>query len=130
MQGGGQEGSRRDREGSSLHRHTPKDLLSCMSYPLGPLPPLQERIRSLIDDRKFLVDDNWAPGDIKGVARRRATDDPEASAMVEKERARLEVLKRRQEKDMQQVWKKCGGRGGGKEGGERGEAGFSWSSTR
>ena len=81
-----------------------------MSYPLGPLPPLQERIRSLIDDRKFLVDDNWAPGDIKGVARRRATDDPEASAMVEKERARLEVLKRRQEKDLQQVGRGWGGR--------------------
>ena len=76
----------------------------------SPPPPLQERIRSLIDDRKFLVDDNWAPGDIKGVARRRATDDPEASAMVEKERARLEVLKRRQEKDMQQVGRGWGGR--------------------
>ena len=65
--------------------------------------PVQERIRSLIDMRKMLIDDNWAPGDIKGVPKRRDGDDAEANAMVEKERARLEVLKRRQEKDLQQV---------------------------
>ena len=53
----------------------------------------------------MLIDDNWAPGDIKGVPKRRDGDDAEANAMVEKERARLEVLKRRQEKDLQQVWR-------------------------
>ena len=50
----------------------------------------------------MLIDDNWAPGDIRGVTKKREGEE-DANAMVEKERVRLEVLKRRQEKELQQV---------------------------
>jgi len=63
----------------------------------------QERVRSLIDTRKMLIDDNWAPGDIRGVTKKRGDGEDETNAMVEKERVRLEVLKRRQEKELQQM---------------------------
>lgn len=67
----------------------------------------QERIRSLIDERKFLIDNNWS------TEKRRPhssashhpnkSEDAHASSMVEKERQRLEAMKRRQEKEMQQM---------------------------
>mmetsp|Transcript_36136 Transcript_36136/g.80419 ORF Transcript_36136/g.80419 Transcript_36136/m.80419 type:complete len:530 (-) Transcript_36136:827-2416(-) len=67
----------------------------------------QERLRSLIDTRKMLIDENWAPGDAgrPGTSRglNRSDSQNETSAMVEKERKRLEVLKRRQERDLQQM---------------------------
>ena len=86
-------------------------------------PPPQERVRSLIEERKKLIDEGWAE-DSKGPPGAKPSASsmaPEGSRkmtkseMVEKERARLEVLKRRQEKELQQVWEGRGGeaRGGG-----------------
>jgi hypothetical protein len=71
---------------------------------IGGFAFLQERVRSLIDTRKMLIDDNWAPGDIRGVPKKKFGEEEEANAMVEKEKQRLEVLKRRQEKEIQQVY--------------------------
>lgn len=67
----------------------------------------QERMRSLMDQRKFLIDDGWTPGDIAkkgpGGNSKKANQEDGDSSMVEKERLRLEALKRRQEKDLQQM---------------------------
>lgn len=65
-------------------------------------------MRDLIDERKRLVDDNWTPdmGHGKPAAGKKnvnADKEVASSAMVEKERQRLEVLKRRQEKELHQV---------------------------
>jgi hypothetical protein len=69
---------------------------------------LQERLRALIEARKHLIDEGWQPteaGKGPAAALRRESSERNAasSAMVEKERQRLEVLKRRQERDLQQV---------------------------
>lgn len=67
----------------------------------------QERIRSLIDARKSLIDDNWDPNDKKrshsSAGNKKGEEDAHASSMIEKERQRLEAMKRRQEKEMQQM---------------------------
>lgn len=71
----------------------------------------QERIKSLIELRKRLVDDGWA-GDVggRGALSGTAGGSPKhgsksgaSATMVEKERVRLEVLKTRQEKELQQM---------------------------
>jgi hypothetical protein len=66
---------------------------------------LQERIRSLTDTRKALIDENWDPstGGKSGGQQKGAED--ATSKMVEEERRRLEVAKRRGEKELQQVRK-------------------------
>ena len=58
----------------------------------------------LIDERKHLINENWqANADPRAMLRRNDSADPRSSSgMVEKERQRLEVLKRRQEKELQQ----------------------------
>lgn len=85
-----------------------------------PNAPPQERLAALADERKKLVDGlvelggggagtsggGGAPGGATGG--RAQGDSAATSAMVEKERHKLEVLKRRQERDIQQV----GGGGG------------------
>ena len=86
-------------------------MSSLITHSHGSFPPPQERVRSLIDTRKMLIDDNWAPGDIRGVTKKRGDGEDETNAMVEKERVRLEVLKRRQEKELQQVGRKARGFG-------------------
>lgn len=68
----------------------------------------QERIRSLIDARKTLIEENWNPEEKKrpgggGGKSKGKEEDAHASSMIEKERQRLEAMKRRQEKDMQQL---------------------------
>ncbi|KAL6765170.1 hypothetical protein V8C86DRAFT_2462450 [Haematococcus lacustris] len=71
----------------------------------------QERLRALIEQRKQLVDEGWQPADQRGfqglgtsTLRREASGGNAASSsMVEQEKQRLEVLKRRQEKDLQQL---------------------------
>ncbi|KAF5839745.1 hypothetical protein DUNSADRAFT_18746 [Dunaliella salina] len=66
----------------------------------------QERLRLLIEERKHLINENWqANTDPRAMLRRNdsGADPRSSSAMVEKERQRLEVLKRRQEKELQQM---------------------------
>ncbi len=62
----------------------------------------------MMDARKHLIDEGWAGGDSRsGTAkpgiRREDSSKGATSAMVEKERQRLEVLKRRQERELQQM---------------------------
>lgn len=59
----------------------------------------------LIEERKHLINENWqANADPRAMLRRNDSSDPRSSSgMVEKERQRLEVLKRRQEKELQQM---------------------------
>jgi len=67
---------------------------------------VQERLRLLIEERKHLINENWqANTDPRAMLRRNdsSADPRSSSAMVEKERQRLEVLKRRQEKELQQM---------------------------
>jgi hypothetical protein len=67
---------------------------------------VQERLRLLIEERKHLINENWQPiGDARAMLRRNesSADPRSSSSMVEKERQRLEVLKRRQEKELQQM---------------------------
>jgi len=69
-------------------------------------PCTQERLRMLIEERKHLINENWqANADPRAMLRRNdsSSDPRSSSAMVEKERQRLEVLKRRQEKELQQM---------------------------
>ena len=76
---------------------------------------LQERIRSLLDERKFLVDSGWTGGDDALTKPRQLKGEDSSngrSTMVEKERQRLEVLKRKQERELQQVGGRQGGGGG------------------
>lgn len=68
----------------------------------------RERIKSLIELRKRLVDDGWSgePGRNTMPAKKSAAAEAKAAAnatMVEKERQRLEVLKKRQERELQQM---------------------------
>ncbi|KAG2442802.1 hypothetical protein HXX76_002881 [Chlamydomonas incerta] len=71
----------------------------------------RERIKSLIELRKRLVDDGWTgePGRASvpgaGGAKKPNADAPRpgTATMVEKERARLEVLKKRQEREINQM---------------------------
>lgn len=70
------------------------------------IDPAQERLSALMGERKHLIDEGWAPGDGKGgppALRREDSRKQSSSGMVEKERARLEVLKRRQERELQQM---------------------------
>lgn len=75
------------------------------------LTRVQERIKSLIELRKRLVDDGWAgeparPGSLSANPGGRKPGKGQSdgnSSMVEKERQRLEVLKKRQERDLQQM---------------------------
>ena len=60
----------------------------------------------MIEERKHLINENWQPiGDARAMLRRNesSADPRSSSSMVEKERQRLEVLKRRQEKELQQM---------------------------
>lgn len=61
--------------------------------PIPPLhAPMQERLRALMDQRKALVDEGWAPvGAPKDGLRREESRKEAGSAMVEKERQHLEV---------------------------------------
>ncbi|MEW5317729.1 MAG: hypothetical protein WDW38_009006 [Sanguina aurantia] len=64
----------------------------------------QDRIRSLIEERKALIDEGWTGEPEGGRGGGGGGRKGEASSgMVEKERQRLEVLKRRQERDLQQM---------------------------
>mmetsp|Transcript_3797 Transcript_3797/g.6305 ORF Transcript_3797/g.6305 Transcript_3797/m.6305 type:complete len:532 (+) Transcript_3797:99-1694(+) len=64
----------------------------------------QDRLRELMDQRKQLVDEGWAPAGASKEGLRREDSRKEASSsMVELERQRLEVMRRRQERDMQQM---------------------------
>lgn len=73
---------------------------------------VQERVKSLTELRKRLVDDGWngepmRPGSLSagpGGRKPGGKGQPEGnSSMVEKERQRLEVMKKRQERDLQQM---------------------------
>lgn len=62
----------------------------------------QDRVRSLTDMRKMLIDENW--GDPIGrVGAKKNDGEEESSQMVEEERRRLEVSKRRGEKELMQM---------------------------
>lgn len=69
----------------------------------------QERIAALIQERKALIESNWDPSSNRRRPHSSAShhpnksEDAHASSMVEKERQRLEAMKRRQEKEMQQM---------------------------
>ncbi|KAG1662076.1 hypothetical protein FOA52_011551 [Chlamydomonas sp. UWO 241] len=71
----------------------------------------QERIKTLIDSRKDLIDNLWQPSDSKmpaaGSSSMRSMRSEAAgearSTMIEKERERMEVSKRRQEKELSQM---------------------------
>lgn len=76
---------------------------------LTPLVPLslarpQERLQLLLAERTKLINENWQPGQAaaKPVLKRKDSNN-QGSSMVEKERQRLEVLKRRQERELQQM---------------------------
>lgn len=72
---------------------------------------LQERLACLIEERKKLVDGLDGSGGKGGggatATSRHGVDEPlspaDTSAMIEKEKHKLEVLKRRQERDIQQA---------------------------
>ncbi len=65
---------------------------------------MQDRLRALLDERKKLVDDGFQVAARKAAAANNGEEERNASSeMVERERARLEVLKRRQEKELTQV---------------------------
>ena len=70
-----------------------------------PLQPQQERIRSLTDTRKMLIDENWDANSGRPGVKRQDGNEEETSKMVEEERRRLEVSKRRGEKELNQVWR-------------------------
>ena len=67
------------------------------------LQPQQERIRSLTDTRKMLIDENWDANSGRSGVKRQEGNEEETSKMVEDERRRLEVSKRRGEKELNQV---------------------------
>ncbi|GLI68915.1 hypothetical protein VaNZ11_013335 [Volvox africanus] len=71
----------------------------------------RERIKSLIDLRKRLVDDGWTgePGRTAGASAKKIPmggsneNRPNSSTMVEKERQRLDVLRKRHEREIAQM---------------------------
>eukprot|EP00955_Chlamydomonas_euryale_P117100 366454-Chlamydomonas_euryale.AAC.15 len=65
----------------------------------------QERIRTLIEARKELIDNNWQPADstMPAGANKHDAAAEVQSTMIEKERERMEVSKRRQERELQQM---------------------------
>ncbi len=91
-------------------RHTLAPRTTSDTVPPGFARP-QERLRALMDARKHLIDEGWQPPGGAGAGatggagglRREDSSKNASSAMVEKEKQRLEVLKRRQERELQQM---------------------------
>jgi hypothetical protein len=63
----------------------------------------QERLCALIDTRKRLIDDNWSPPEEAEKQAKRNGEERKDSSMIEEEKKRLEVSKRRQEREIAQM---------------------------